>query len=258
VADRATRPVERLCEFASGRRSRFRANAHRAGAGRRRVRQRAEPHLHPTTTRGAQCDPSQAWKENLEYPWGARRNAAGISATALSAPRSDREPVQFGETQALGSCPGPLAAHAKASSSAARVEFQSVPPEASLTFLEDVNRARWRQCPRKNDDIVQLGAFNDFQNETIGCQKLCPCVQAPTRCFRIQNASRPNDHFRSTFYEVGNDLNSSSYRHRDFHDRNSGLRYGFGSKASILCGRNANGRDDANCLDLITYLFTVH
>src|ERR1700720_1002402 len=141
VADRATRPVERLCQFASGCRSRFRANAHRAGAGRLRVRQRAEPHLHPATTRGAQCDPSQAWKENLEYSWGARRNAAGISATALSAPRSDRDPVQFGETQALGSCAGPLAAHAKASSSAARTEFQSVPPEASLTFLEDVNRA---------------------------------------------------------------------------------------------------------------------
>ena len=40
VADRATRPVERLREFARGRRSGFRANAHRAGAGRRRIRQR--------------------------------------------------------------------------------------------------------------------------------------------------------------------------------------------------------------------------
>jgi transcription antitermination factor NusG len=142
VADRATRPVERLCEFARSRRSGFRANAHRAGAGRRRVRQREQSHLHPETTRGAERDPGQARKENLAHSWSARPNAASISATPLPAPILDREPVQFGETQTLGSCAGPLAAHAKASSPAARIEFQSVSPEASLPFLKDVNRAK--------------------------------------------------------------------------------------------------------------------
>ena len=44
---RATRSVERLREFACRRRSGFRANPHRTGAGRRRVRQREESHLHP-------------------------------------------------------------------------------------------------------------------------------------------------------------------------------------------------------------------
>ena len=39
VADRAPWPVERLREFARGGPSGFRANAHRAGAGRRRIRQ---------------------------------------------------------------------------------------------------------------------------------------------------------------------------------------------------------------------------
>ena len=141
VADRTTWSVERLCEFARSRRSGFRANAHRAGAGRRRVRQRKESHLHPETTRGAERDPRQARKENLAHSWSARRDAASISATALPAPIPDREPVQFGKTQALGPRAGPLAAHAEASSPAARTEFQFVPPEASLTFLKDVNRA---------------------------------------------------------------------------------------------------------------------
>ena len=86
--------------------------------------------------------PRQARKENLASSWSARRDAASISATALPAPIPDREPVQFGEAQALGPCAGPLAAHPKAPSPAARFEFQSVSPEASLTFLEDVNRAR--------------------------------------------------------------------------------------------------------------------
>src|ERR1700722_3401954 len=141
VADCATRPVERLCEFARSRRSGFRANAHRAGAGRRRVRQRKESHLHPETTRGAERDPRQARKENLAHSWSTRPDAASLSATALPAPIPDREPFQFGKTQALGPCAGSLAAHAEASSPAARTEFQFVPPEASLTFLEDVNRA---------------------------------------------------------------------------------------------------------------------
>src|ERR1700730_10106852 len=141
VADRTTWPVERLCKFARSRRSGFRANAHRAGAGRRRIRQREESHLYPPAARSAERDSRQAWKENLAHPWSARRDAASLSATALPAPIPDREPVQFGETQALGPRSGPLAAHAEASSSAARIEFQSLSPEASLTFLEDVNRA---------------------------------------------------------------------------------------------------------------------
>src|ERR1700691_4692433 len=134
VADRATWPVERLCEFARSGRSGFRANAHRPGAGRRRIRQREESHLHSATTRGAERDPRQARKENLAYSWSARRNATSLSATALPAQIPDRKPVQFGETQALGPCAGSLAAHAEAPSPAARTEFQSVSPEASLTF----------------------------------------------------------------------------------------------------------------------------
>ena len=111
------------------------ANAHRAGAGRRRVRQREESHLHPATTRGAERDSRQARKENLAHTWSARRDAAGIPATALPPPRPDREPVLFGQTQTLGSCAGSLAAHADASSPAARIEFQSVSLETSPPFL---------------------------------------------------------------------------------------------------------------------------
>src|SRR6202041_2270985 len=104
------------------------------GAGRRRVRQRKESHLHPETTRGAERDPRQARKENLAHSWSTRPDAASLSATALPAPIPDREPFQFGKTQALGPCAGSLAAHAEASSPAARTEFQFLPPEASLTF----------------------------------------------------------------------------------------------------------------------------
>jgi hypothetical protein len=57
VATCAARSLERLREFAGGRRSRFPANAHRAGAGRRRVRQRAQSYLHPSTPRSAERDP---------------------------------------------------------------------------------------------------------------------------------------------------------------------------------------------------------
>src|ERR1700690_444309 len=144
VANCKTWPVERLCESASGRRSGFPANAHRSGAGRRRVRQREESHLYPATTRSAERDPRQARKENLAYSWSARRNAASISAKALPTPISDREPFQFSETKALGACAGSITAYTKASSPAARTELQSVSPEASLIFLEDVNRARLR------------------------------------------------------------------------------------------------------------------
>jgi hypothetical protein len=69
-------------------------------------------------------------------------DATGVPATPLSPPCSDRESVQFGEAQALGSCAGPLAAYPDASSPDARIEFQPLPSEASLPFLEDVNRAR--------------------------------------------------------------------------------------------------------------------
>ena len=103
VADCATRPMERLCEFACCGPSRFARYAHRVGSGRRRIRQREESHLYSATARSAKRDPRQARKENLAHSWSARRDAASISATALSTPRSDREPVQFGEAQALGS-----------------------------------------------------------------------------------------------------------------------------------------------------------
>src|SRR5271157_1817442 len=142
-ADRATRPVERLREFARGGQNRFPANAHRAGAGRCRIRQREKSHLHSSETGSAKCDPRQARKENLARARSAGRDAAGISATPLSPSGLDREPVQFGKTQALGPRTGSLAAHADPPSPAAGFEFQSVSPEASLPFLEDVNRARW-------------------------------------------------------------------------------------------------------------------
>src|SRR5487761_508722 len=100
-----------------------------------------ESYLHPAATRGAERDPRQARNENVVHPRSARGNAAGVPATPLPAPIADRKPVQFGEAQAFGSCAGPLAAYAEASSSAARLEFQSVPLEASLPFLENVNRA---------------------------------------------------------------------------------------------------------------------
>ena len=58
------------------------------------------------------------------------------------APITDREHVQFGNTQDFCPRTGSLAAHAEASSPAARIEFQFVPPEASLTFLKDVNGAK--------------------------------------------------------------------------------------------------------------------
>jgi hypothetical protein len=131
-----------LSQIARRDRSGLGTNTHWAGVGRRRIRQREESHLHPETTRGAERDPGQARKENLASSWSARRDAARISATALPAPIFDREPVQFGKTQALGPRAGSLAAHAEAPSPAPRTEFQFVPPEASLTFLKDVNRAK--------------------------------------------------------------------------------------------------------------------
>src|ERR1700688_3871405 len=130
VADCATWPLERLCESARSRRSGFPANAHRSGAGRRRIRQREESHLYPPEARGAKCDPCQAREENLAHSWSASRDATSLSATTLPASIPDREPVQFGQAQALGPCPRPLAANAETSSSAARIELQFVSPEA--------------------------------------------------------------------------------------------------------------------------------
>jgi flavin-binding protein dodecin len=69
----------------------------------------------------------------------------GVDATALSPPSFDREPAQFGQAQALGSCAGPFAAHADAPGLAARLERQSGPLETSLSFREDVNSARLLQ-----------------------------------------------------------------------------------------------------------------
>jgi hypothetical protein len=147
VATRAAWPVERLCEFARGRRSSFSGNFYRVGAGRRRVRQREESHLYPAAARGAKCDSRQAWEENVAGARSSRRDAPGVSPPALPAPRFGRERVFLGEAQALGSRAGSLPAHADASSSAARTEFQSVSLEASLSIPEDVNRAKLFQNP---------------------------------------------------------------------------------------------------------------
>ena len=103
-SDRATRSLERLRKLACGCRDGFPTNADRPGAGRCRVRQRKEPYLHPETAWRTERDSRQTGKENLAHP---RR------------------------------------AHPEASSPAARPQFQSLSPLASLTFLEDVNRARW-------------------------------------------------------------------------------------------------------------------
>ena len=60
VAARATRPLERLRELACRGRSSFRANAHRVGTGRRRVRQREKSYLYPQATRSAERHSRQA------------------------------------------------------------------------------------------------------------------------------------------------------------------------------------------------------
>ena len=84
----------------------------------------------------------QTRKENLARARSARRDAARIPATDLPPSRPDRESVLFGETKTFGPCTGPIAAHANAPSSPARIEFQFVPVETSPPFPEDVNRAR--------------------------------------------------------------------------------------------------------------------
>jgi hypothetical protein len=55
---------------------------------------------------------------------------------------SSKTYFQFGKTEALGPRALSFATHTEASSSAARTEFQFLSPEASLTFLKDVNNAR--------------------------------------------------------------------------------------------------------------------
>src|SRR5579883_1449849 len=142
VADRAPRSVERLCQSARCGRNRRAANSHRPGLGRCRVRQRKESYLHPSATRGTKRDPRQAWKENLASTWCPCGDAPGLSVSTLPATRSDRERILLGQTQALGARPWAKPVYASAPSSAARPEFQFVPPEASLPFSEDVNRAK--------------------------------------------------------------------------------------------------------------------
>jgi hypothetical protein len=90
--------------------------------------------------------PAKRGKENLARAPSARRDAARLPATNLSAPRTDRERILLGQTQALGSGTWTQSANASASSPLARSELQSVSPEAA-TFsraIEDVNRTR---CP---------------------------------------------------------------------------------------------------------------
>jgi hypothetical protein len=134
-----TATVAALAEVVGGRRP---ENSHRTGAGRRGVRQRAQSYLHPPTPRSAERDSRQTWKENVARTRSPRRDAARFPATALPPPLPDGELVLFGETEALGTGPGPLPAHADASSPAARIKFQSVSVETSPPFPEDVNRAK--------------------------------------------------------------------------------------------------------------------
>src|SRR3974377_920763 len=65
VANCATGPVERLREFAYGRRNGCAANTHRAGAGGCRIRQRKESYLHSSAARSAKRDSPQTWKKKL-------------------------------------------------------------------------------------------------------------------------------------------------------------------------------------------------
>lgn len=72
----------------------------------------------------------------------ADRNAAGVSAKALPAPRPDRNGVLFGEALALRSRARMVAVHEATPGAAARTQFQPVSLEASLPFPKDVNRAK--------------------------------------------------------------------------------------------------------------------
>jgi Transposase domain (DUF772) len=69
-------------------------------------------------------------------PWN---DCANLPAVVEAACKQTR----IGLVLALGSRARSLAAHADASSSAARIEFQYVSVETSPPFPEDVNRARW-------------------------------------------------------------------------------------------------------------------
>ena len=100
-------------------------------------------YLYSAATRSTERDSRQAREENLAHPRRARRDAAIVSAPALPASGFDRNSLLLGETQTLGTGARSHVADAEASSSSARPEFQSVSPEASAPFLEDVNRARW-------------------------------------------------------------------------------------------------------------------
>jgi hypothetical protein len=106
VADRAPGSVERLCEFACGRRSRFAGHAHRTGPGRCRIRQREKSHLNLATARSAKCDPCQTREEGLVSAWHACPVAASLSAPTLAAPGFDRKRILFAQTQALGARTG--------------------------------------------------------------------------------------------------------------------------------------------------------
>jgi Transposase domain (DUF772) len=65
LAQRARRGSLNEGEFAGCRRDRFRADPHRIGAGRCRVRQREESPLHWEATPSPECHPGQAWEEDL-------------------------------------------------------------------------------------------------------------------------------------------------------------------------------------------------
>ena len=89
-----------------------------------------------------------SWEENLAGARSACRNAAGVPAQALPAPRPDRNGFLFGEAQALGSGARSLAPDADTPSPAAWTEFQPVSLEALLPFSKDVNRAKLYQDAR--------------------------------------------------------------------------------------------------------------
>src|SRR5712691_4605104 len=141
VAVGPTRPLERLCESARGRRSRFARNAHRLGAGRRLIRQREESLLHARRTGSTECDSGEAREENLAPPRSASGDAAGISPTNLSPASAGREHLLGSEAETIGSCAGPQLAHAEASSPAARLSLQHLPAVGVAHCREDVNRA---------------------------------------------------------------------------------------------------------------------
>src|SRR5579884_2910253 len=83
LAARTAQPLARLWQFVCARQDRFPPGAHRAGVGRRRIRQREEPRSHPNAS---------PFREEKAFGSGARSHASKTSASAPSA-RAELQPL---------------------------------------------------------------------------------------------------------------------------------------------------------------------